>query len=115
MATANRARSSALSIILKVVAVLAVAGFAVSWFFGTAITGFSGVGSAYAAKTVCSCRYVAGRAMDSCESDLPASMWAVWLSDDEEAKAVAARVPFVASERAQFREGYGCVLNSAEG
>ncbi|KLE34365.1 hypothetical protein [Aurantiacibacter luteus] len=115
MATANRARSGALANILKVVAVLLVAGFAVAWFYGTAIAGFSGAGSAYAAKTVCSCRYVARRDMGSCESDLPSNMWAVWLSDDEEAKAVAARVPLVASERAQYREGYGCVLDAIDG
>ena len=111
MATANRARSGAFSLILKLVAVLVVVGAGVSFFYGTAIAGFSGAASAYAAKAVCSCRYVAGRDMGSCKSDLPSNMWAVWLSDDEEAKAVAARVPLVASERAQYREGFGCVLD----
>ena len=34
----------------------------------------------------------------------------VFLSDDEDEKAVTAFVPLVASETARFRKGYGCVL-----
>lgn len=115
MATANRVRPSAFSLVFRAIAVLVVAGFAGAYFFGAPIAGYGDAGSAYAAKATCSCRYVAERGMASCESDLPSNMWAIWLSDDEAERSVTARVPLVASDTATWREGYGCVLESRDG
>lgn len=114
MATANKARRGFFSKALRLLAIAVVIGFAVAFLFGDAIKGYSQAGSAFAAKTTCSCRYVAERELNSCESDLPSNMWAVWLSEDTDAKAVTARVPLIASDRATYREGYGCVLDSLQ-
>ncbi len=112
MATAKLGKSGALSILLKTVFLLGVAGFAVAFFFGEAIAGFGEAGTGYAAKTSCSCRYVAGRDLDSCYSDFMPGMWPIWLSDDDEAQSVTARIPLIASNAAEYREGFGCVLES---
>lgn len=114
MATGNQAKSGAFSIVLKIVAFVVIVGAAVSFFFGEAIAGFGEAGTGYAAKTSCSCRYVAGRDIDSCYSDFMPNMWPIWLSDDEEAKSVSATVPLVASTEATYHEGYGCVLEGFE-
>ena len=37
------------------------------------------------------------------------------LSENAAAKSVTASIPFVASDTASFREGYGCVLQEWEG
>lgn len=111
MATPKPAPSSRLSFVLKTVALLVVAGFAVSFFFGEAIAGYGEAGTGYAARATCGCRHIGGRDMASCKQDLPANMWAVWLSEDEAAQSVTARVPLIASQTATMREGYGCVLD----
>lgn len=110
MATAKQARTSLFSILLRIAGFVVVAAFLVSFFFGEAIAGFSDVGTSYAAKTSCSCRYVAGRDLDSCYADFAPGMGAIWLSEDADAQSVTARIPLVESAEATYREGYGCVL-----
>lgn len=79
------------------------------------IAGYGEVGTSYAARVACSCRFVAGRSLESCEGDKLAGMELVSLSDDVEAKSVTARLPLVSSTTATYREGYGCVLEKYEG
>lgn len=69
-------------------------------------------GAAYAARTVCSCRYVEGRSLDSCKEDGGPHQWMVRVSDAPEDKAVRAHVPFMAEARALYRQGYGCLMAS---
>jgi hypothetical protein len=114
MATAKRAKSNWLGLLVKLLLVLALVGGLVAFFFGEALAGFGEAGTGYAAKTVCSCRHIAGRGMDSCEGDLMPSMWAVWLTEDEQARTVTATVPLIASTEAQFTDGPGCVLEPWE-
>lgn len=92
---------------------LVVAGWAVYANRAT-ISGYADVGTAYAARVGCSCRFVAGRSLDDCEKDKLAGMELVSLSDDEEAKSVTASFPLVTSHTATLREGYGCVLETYE-
>ena len=115
MATGNQAKTSAFSILLRVAGFIVVAGFLISFFFGEAIAGYSQVGTNYAAKTSCSCRYVAGRDLDACYADFTAGMGAIWLSENEDAQTVTASIPLLESTEAQYREGYGCVLKPYEG
>ncbi|WOE75029.1 hypothetical protein [Alterisphingorhabdus coralli] len=96
-----------------VLALLVVAIVGVLWNLA-AIRSYTNVGSAYSARVVCSCRYVGGRDLTDCEKDLEPGMEVVSLSDDEEAKRVTAYVPLLAEQKAEFREGYGCVLLSKE-
>ena len=78
------------------------------------ISGYADVGTSYAARVACSCRFVAGRSLEDCEKDKLAGMELVSLSDDEDARSVTASFPLVTSNTATYREGYGCVLESYE-
>lgn len=96
-----------------VIFLLLAAGLAALWFssLGQRVRGDAAAGTAYAARVVCSCRFVAGRSMEDCAKDKLAGMGLIRLSDDEEAKSVTASVPLIAKETARLRPGYGCVLD----
>lgn len=78
------------------------------------VGGYARTGSAYAARVACSCRFVAGRDLASCAEDKLGGMELVRLSEDDEEQSVTATFPFLASETAVYREGYGCVLEPWE-
>lgn len=67
-------------------------------------------GTAYGARVGCSCRYLGGRDLADCEKDFVPGMALIRLSEDDEAKSVTASVPFLTSQTATYREGYGCLL-----
>lgn len=79
------------------------------------IEGYAQVGTSYAARVACSCRFVAGRSLEDCAKDKLAGMELVTLVDDVEAKSVTARFPLVTDNTATYREGYGCVLEPWDG
>ena len=110
MATAKTRTARSRPIWVKVALVLMLAVVVLAWFYRAPISGYAGTGAAVAARTVCSCRYVAGRALGDCKKDFEPGMERVFVSEVEEEKSVTAYVPLVASETARFREGYGCVL-----
>ena len=110
MATAKNRTQGSRPTWLKVLLVLLLGAAALAWFYREPIGGLSGAGAAFGARTACSCRYVAGRDLTDCKKDFEPGMSVVFLSDDEDEKAVTAYVPLVASETARFRKGYGCVL-----
>jgi len=85
----------------------------VALFYGSAIAGYAAAGTGYGAKNACSCRFIAGRDLNSCKSDFVPGMEAVFLSEDADARSVTAFVPLIESQTATFREGYGCVLEPA--
>lgn len=92
-------------------AVLVIILIIFAWNF-SAIKAFSDVGTGYAARVVCSCRYVGGRELGDCEKDLEPGMELVSLSDNADAKRITASVTLLAEDQAEFREGFGCVLLS---
>ncbi|MEM6474665.1 MAG: hypothetical protein AAF687_00715 [Pseudomonadota bacterium] len=95
---------------------LIVVGIAVAVYLNRAtINGYADVGTSYAARVACSCRFVAGRSLEDCEKDKLSGMELVTLTDDVEAKSVTARFPLVTSNTATFKKGYGCVLEEWEG
>jgi hypothetical protein len=97
-----------------VLGVLAVFILLLVWNWGS-IKGQARVGAAYGAHITCSCRYIEGRDLASCETDKEAGMEIVSLSDDPENKRVTASVPFLAEAVAERRGAFGCVqLNEAE-
>ena len=109
MATAkSRSRKTRLWLwlLLLVLGLLAAAWFAL----GDGLRKTGGVGSAYAARVACSCRFVAGRSLDDCAKDKLDGMELVSLSEDGPAKSVTASIPLLASDTATYREGCGCVL-----
>lgn len=93
-----------------------VGGIAAAAFaYREPIRGYAEVGTSYAARVACSCRFVAGRSLKDCTKDKLAGMELVTLVDDEEAKSVTARFPLVTDNTATYHEGYGCVLEPWEG
>lgn len=99
-------------IVVAVIAVIVALWLAWNW---NSIKGQARVGAAYGAHITCSCRYVEGRDMASCETDKEKGMEIVRLSDDPENKRIYASVPFLAKAVAERRGAYGCVqLNQAE-
>ena len=101
---------------LKIVAVgiVVIAALWLMWNWSS-IKGQARVGAAYGAHITCSCRYIEGRDMASCETDKEKGMEIVRLSDDPENKRVYASVPFLAEAVAERRGAFGCIqLNEAE-
>lgn len=72
------------------------------------------LGAAYGARIGCSCRYVEGRSMGSCNGDKEPGMTAVRLTDLPEQHAVEGSVPLLASRTARFKPGWGCLLDPAD-
>lgn len=68
------------------------------------------LGSAYAARIGCSCRYVQGRSLDSCQSDFEPGMEMVSLSEDPATKTITGSVPLLASRSARYAGASGCLL-----
>ncbi|MBX7541467.1 hypothetical protein [Qipengyuania sphaerica] len=96
-------------------AVLALAGLAAAWLaYGEGLRRTGEAATAYGARVACSCRYVAGRSLEDCAKDKLEGMELVSFSDDDQARSVTASIPFIASDTARYREGYGCVLKKWE-
>lgn len=96
---------------------LALLSFATLWLVWNwdSITGRAKLSAAYGAHIACSCRYVEGRDMTSCETDLEPGMEIMSLSDDQDNKRVTAWIPFLAEAVAERRGAFGCVqLNEQE-
>lgn len=74
------------------------------------------VAAGYAARVVCSCRYVGGRGLASCRTDLEPGMELVRLTDDPGARRVSAWVPLLPRARASaVADGdLGCRLEARE-
>ncbi|HMO75982.1 MAG TPA: hypothetical protein PKD48_11640 [Sphingopyxis sp.] len=68
------------------------------------------LGSAYAARVGCSCRYIQGRSLESCATDFEPGMELVSLSEDPETKTVTGSVPLLASRSARYAGASGCLL-----
>ena len=115
MATAKRSTPGRRRIWPQVLLALVVLVAGLAWFYRAPIAGYTTAGTAFGARTACSCRYVAGRALEDCEKDFEPGMELVFLSDDPETRSVTATVPLLASATARYREGFGCVLEPWEG
>ena len=113
-ARANSADSGSRGIWSKALLAVLLVGGATVWFYGDVIGGYAQAGTSYGAKNACSCRYLAGRELGNCDEDFLPGMQVVFLTEDEEEKSVTATIPLVASNRARFREGFGCVLDTWE-
>lgn len=67
-------------------------------------------GSAYAARITCSCRYVEGRSTKSCRDDIAEDARLVSVTEDDAERRITARIPLLGRASAQFRPGYGCLM-----
>lgn len=103
------------SYVLKGLVCLAVIAGGAYWYYSDEIGGLSQVGTAYGARTACSCRYLGGRELGSCGDDFPAGMALVFLGEDEDESSVTATIPLISSTTAHYREGFGCVVDGWKG
>ncbi|KQN06662.1 hypothetical protein ASE85_19530 [Sphingobium sp. Leaf26] len=83
---------------------------ALAWHW-TSLSARARLGAAYGARIGCSCRYVEGRTMGSCNGDKEPGMGLVGLEDLPDQRAVQASVPLLASRTARFKPGWGCLLD----
>ncbi len=65
----------------------------------------------YIAHVVCSCRYVGGRDLASCETDREPGTEIVEIEDDSAGRRVTAKVPLLSSRTARYDPEYGCTLD----
>lgn len=91
-----------------IVALAVIAALAWNW---RAWQAKAEVGAGYGARMTCSCRYVEGREMGSCNGDTEPGMEIVSISDSPGDRSVTARVPLMAKRTARFRAGFGCLLD----
>jgi hypothetical protein len=72
--------------------------------------------SGFGARIACSCRYVDGRSLKSCEGDFAGldGMQLVRLTDDPAHRTVQASVPLLARRTAHFQQGLGCLPDRME-
>lgn len=69
------------------------------------------LGSAYAARIGCSCRYVQGRSLESCQGDFEPGMEMVSLAEDPATRTITGSVPLLASRSARYAGASGCLLD----
>jgi len=98
--------------VFAVVAVVLAIGAGIGWqVWLKDQVAYARVATAYGAKMVCSCRFVAEREMDSCMQDFTADISAVTVSEDE-ASITASVLGGAIKSRAVFEDGLGCALVS---
>lgn len=66
------------------------------------------LGTGYAARVACACRYIGNRTLGSCYADFEPGMGVIRLSDDPATKTVTASVPLVARRTARYDPVLGC-------
>ena len=83
---------------------------AAALYYRPVIEGYAVTGTSYGARVACSCRYVGGRDLDDCKKDFESGMELVSLADDPDTQTVTATFPLLGSQRATYRDGWGCQL-----
>lgn len=92
---------------------LVIAGGVAIWQY-PAFKARAELGAAYAARIGCSCRYVEGRTLKSCQSDFEPGMEIVSVADDPATKSITGNVPLLATRTARFAGRSGCLLDPAD-
>jgi hypothetical protein len=66
----------------------------------------------YIAQVTCSCRYVGGRSLASCDTDREPGTEIVQVEDNGASRTITAKVPWLAKRVARFDPEYGCTLDA---
>jgi hypothetical protein len=66
------------------------------------------LGTGYAARVACACRYIGNRPLGSCYKDFEPGMEMIGLSENPADKSVTASVPLLAHRTAHFDPLLGC-------
>ena len=88
--------------------VLLLALLATAFLYAGSLTPQLELGTGYAARVACACRYIGNRDLKSCRADFEPGMEAIRLSDDPATKTVTAYVPLIASRSATYDPVLGC-------
>lgn len=72
-------------------------------------------GTAFAARTVCICRFVSNRPMEACKADLKVAQFGdiasmATLTENEQQRSITSRIPLLASQSADQKRYSGCQL-----
>ena len=94
-------------LVLLALVIVVVAGAGWGW---APARRYAVTGASYGARVACSCRYIGGRSLADCHKDMEGPVAWVSLSEDVATRSVTASYPLIASQRATFREGWGCQL-----
>jgi hypothetical protein len=95
-----------------VVTLILVVGLAI-WQY-PAFKARAELGAAYAARIGCSCHYVEGRTLESCQTDFEPGMEIVSIANDPATKSVTGSVPLMATRTARFAGASGCLLDPTD-
>jgi len=82
--------------------------FLAAYLYVRSITPQLELGTGYAARVACACRYISDRALENCRADFEPGMESIWLSEDPPTKTVTASVPLIASRSARYDPVLGC-------
>lgn len=82
--------------------------FLAAYLYVRSITPQLELGTGYAARVACACRYIGDRKIENCTADFEPGMESIWLSDDPSTKTVTAWVPLIASRSARYDPLLGC-------
>lgn len=102
---------------LIILAVLALIGAALWQVYLKEQVAFGKVASAYAAKQICSCRFVSERELESCKTDFTQDISALTITESyidttgrTDQSITASVLGGLISEKATFEPGLGCTL-----
>ena len=65
----------------------------------------------YIAQVTCSCRFVSGRDMASCDTDREPGTEVVEVEEDSAKRTITAKVPLLSRRISRFDPEYGCTLD----
>ena len=88
--------------------VVLLALLAAAFLYVRSLTPQLELGTGYAARLACACRYIGNRDLKSCRADFEPGMEAIRLADDPATKTVTAYVPLIASRSATYDPVLGC-------
>ncbi|WP_051135973.1 hypothetical protein [Sandarakinorhabdus limnophila] len=66
----------------------------------------------YIAQVTCSCRFVSGRDMASCDTDREPGTEIVQVEEDSANRTITAKVPLLSTRISRFDPEYGCTLDT---
>ena len=102
-------------VIMWAVLAIALALVAAALLYARAIRPQLELGTGYAARVACACRYIGNRPLKSCYKDFEPGMEPIRLSENAVEKSVTASVPLLASRTARFDPLLGCQPDTFSG
>jgi len=87
---------------------LILVGFVAAFLYGRSVQPQLELGTGYAARVACACRYIGNRPLAQCRADFEPGMEPISLSDDPATKTVTASVPLIASRSVKYDALLGC-------